>query len=114
MRVWGSRADIPYRKLIRGVSVIQNKDQKRIIDFLERFYAEYYVHVIEITEEGCEIMGLYTAVYERTTRKYGERGVRYVHLEVGHAARNVYLQAVSLGLVTVVVGAFDDDEVGMV
>ncbi|MCD4810897.1 MAG: nitroreductase family protein [Methanosarcinales archaeon] len=37
-------------------------------------------------------------VYERTTRKYGERGVRDVHMEVEHAAQNVYLQAVSLGL----------------
>ncbi|MCD4840660.1 MAG: nitroreductase family protein [Methanosarcinales archaeon] len=40
----------------------------------------------------------YLLVYERTTRKYGERGVRYMHMEVGHAAQNVYLQAVSLGL----------------
>jgi len=51
------------------------------------------------------------ARYERTTGKYVERGVKYVHMEVGRAARNVYLQAVSLGLGTVVVGAFDDDEV---
>ena len=72
--------------------------------FLRAIFTEYYVHVIELTEEGCEIMGLYTAVYERTTRKYCERGVRYVHMEVGHAARNVYLQAVLLGLRTVVVG----------
>ena len=42
---------------------------------------------------------------------YGERGVRYVHMEVGHAARNVYLQAVSLGLGIVVIGAFNDDGV---
>ncbi|HAW51353.1 MAG TPA: hypothetical protein DCX54_03340 [Flavobacteriales bacterium] len=50
--------DIPYRKLIRGVFVIQDKDKKPIIDFLERFSAEYYVRVVELTEEDCKIMGL--------------------------------------------------------
>lgn len=54
---------------------------------------------------------VFTAVYERTTRKYGERGIRYVHMEAGHAAQNVYLQAVSLDLGTVVTGAFIDDRV---
>ena len=48
------------------------------------------------------------AVYERVTGKYGERGLRYVHMEAGHAAQNVYLQAVTLNLGTVVLGAFDD------
>lgn len=52
-----------------------------------------------------------TAVYERTSRKYGDRAVRYVHMEIGHAAQNIYLQAVTLGLGTVVVGAFDDERV---
>lgn len=52
-----------------------------------------------------------SAVYERTTIKYGERGVRYVHMEAGHAAQNVYLQAVSLNLGAVVIGAFDDAKV---
>ena len=52
-----------------------------------------------------------TGVYERTQRKYGERGRRYVHMEVGHAAQNVYLQATSLGLGTVMVGAFRDNDV---
>ncbi len=52
-----------------------------------------------------------SAVYERTTRKYGERGVRYVHIEVGHAAQNIFLQSVSLHIGTVVVGAFDDRKV---
>jgi len=50
--------DIPYYKLIRGVFVIQDKDKKRIIDFLERFSAEYYIHIVEPTEEDCEVMGL--------------------------------------------------------
>lgn len=52
------------------------------------------------------------AVYERTTVKYGQRGIRYVHMEAGHAAQNVCLQeAVSLQLGTVVIGAFDDERV---
>ncbi len=54
---------------------------------------------------------VFTAVPERTTSKYGDRGIRYVHMEVGHAAQNVYLQAGTLGLGVTVIGAFDDDRV---
>ena len=54
---------------------------------------------------------VFTAVYERTTRKYGERGIRYAHMEAGHAAQNVYLQAVTMNLGTVTIGAFYDDQV---
>ncbi len=60
--------------------------------------------------EGAAVI-VFSAVYERTTVKYGKRGIRYVHIEVGHAAQNVYLQAVSSNLGTVIVGAFYDDEV---
>lgn len=52
-----------------------------------------------------------TAIYERTTGKYGQRGIRYVHMEVGYASENVYLQATALGMGTVAVGAFHDDKV---
>jgi hypothetical protein len=49
-----------------------------------------------------------TAVYARTVKKYGTRGRRYVELEAGHAAQNVLLQAVALGLAAVPIGGFDD------
>jgi len=48
------------------------------------------------------------AVYERVTGKYGKRGERYVILEAGHAAQNLHLEAVALGLGSVPVGAFQD------
>ena len=51
------------------------------------------------------------AVYERTLRRYGARGERYVHMEVGHAGQNIYLQATALGLATVAIGAFHDEPV---
>jgi len=54
------------------------------------------------------------AVYERVTLKYGQRGIRYTDIEVGHAAQNVHLEAVRLGLDSVPVGAFRDDAVSKV
>jgi len=50
------------------------------------------------------------AVYERTARRYGTaRTPRYVHMEAGHAAENLLLEAVALGLGGVPIGAFNDD-----
>lgn len=53
-----------------------------------------------------------SAVYERTTERYGDRGQMYVHMDVGHAAENVLLQATALGLGAVPVGAFRTRTVG--
>jgi len=49
------------------------------------------------------------ALYPRTSYRYGRRGERYVHMEVGHVGENIHLQAVALGLATMEVGAFDDE-----
>lgn len=64
----------------------------------------------EWVAEAAAIL-VFGAVEERTTRKYGQRGVRYVHMELGHAAQNVLLQAVALGLGGAEVGAADDARV---
>lgn len=64
----------------------------------------------DCVKDGAAVIVI-AAVYERTTAKYGKRGMRYVHMEVGNVSQNIYLQAVSLNLGTVVVGAFDDEQV---
>ena len=51
------------------------------------------------------------ASFDLTTGRYHERGLRYVYMEAGHAAQNIYLLATALGLGTVAIGAFDDDQV---
>lgn len=67
--------------------------------FGQRFVAEAPVSLV------------FAAVYERTTSRYGDRGVRYVHMDVGHAGQNVQLEAEALGLGSCSVGAFDDGAV---
>ena len=52
-----------------------------------------------------------SGIFERTTGRYGERGKRYVFMEVGHCGQNIHLQSEALGLGTVMIGAFDDEGV---
>ena len=65
----------------------------------QMFIAEAFLNIIICAE------------YSRTTQRYGERGIRYVYMEVGHCAQNIHLQAVALGLVSVPIGAFNDKDV---
>ena len=51
------------------------------------------------------------AVPKRTGRRYGHRATRYIAIEAGHIGQNIYLQSTALGLGTVSVGAFGDNEV---
>ena len=52
-----------------------------------------------------------TAEFERTTSRYGRRGIRYVYIDAGHAAQNLLLAATYLGLGACPVGAFDDEKI---
>jgi SagB-type dehydrogenase family enzyme len=60
------------------------------------------------------VLFVITAEYKRITSKYGERGVRYALIEVGHVGQNLFLQAEALGLGAGIVGAFNDTEVSKV
>ncbi len=55
-----------------------------------------------------------TAVFSRTRAKYGQRADQYVHIEAGAAGENLCLQAVGLGLGSVMVGAFRDSQISQV
>ncbi len=77
------------------------KNKKNLIPNLTNVMQQFVTN-------GAAII-IITGVYERTTQKYGERGIRYVHMDVGFACQNIYLQAESLGLGTVFMGAFNDN-----
>jgi SagB-type dehydrogenase family enzyme len=62
-----------------------------------------------ISESAAVIV--FGAVFKRTTDRYGERGIRYVYNEIGHASQNLHLQAAAMDLGTVVIGAYRDEEV---
>jgi len=64
--------------------------------------------------EAAPLTLVFAAQFSRTTGRYGQRGIRYVYMEAGHAAQNVHLQAEALGLGSVAVGAFDDASVSKV
>jgi len=64
--------------------------------------------------EAAPLTLVFAAQFARTTKRYGQRDIRYVYMEAGHAAQYVHLQAEALGLGSVAVGAFDDTSVSKV
>jgi SagB-type dehydrogenase family enzyme len=82
---------------------------KKVKGDLRQKLSEASLYQDEITKAPATFV--ITAVYERTMKKYKERGIQYVHMEVGAAGENIYLQAETLGLGTVFIGAFEDERV---
>ena len=54
------------------------------------------------------VLVVITGEYRRCTARYGERGVRYTHMEAGNVSQNLFLAAEALGLGAGIVGAFED------
>lgn len=79
---------------------INDKDKREKLS--EACYGTYMV-------QNAPAVLVYSAIFERTTSKYGQRGRdRYVCMDLGHSAENVYLQAGALSIGTCAVGAFRD------
>jgi SagB-type dehydrogenase family enzyme len=88
-----------YRPLDHSLIKVASEDRVRAL-------MEAALHQEFICEAAVNIV--IAAKYERTTARYGGRGIRYVHFEVGHVGQNISLEAISLGLGSVMVGAFND------
>ncbi len=54
---------------------------------------------------------VWTVIPARSTWKYRERGYRYMYMDAGHIAQNLYLAATALGMGCCTIGAFFDEEV---
>jgi SagB-type dehydrogenase family enzyme len=63
---------------------------------------------------SAAVLFVVTAEYARICIKYGERGIRYALIEIGHISQNIFLQCQTLGLEAGIVGAFNDSEVSEV
>lgn len=83
--------------------------EKKLDKDLRREIAKAALNQMFIAEAG--IVVVITAVLNRTTWRYGERGIRYINNEVGHCAQNIHLMAVALGLGSVPIGAFEDKKI---
>ena len=96
-----------FRYVSRGHKLVRISDQNLLIHLAEAALGQ------ECVRRAPAVIVM-TVDYERTERKYGRRGERYVKMEVGHAAENILIQAVSLGLCAVPIGAFYDDRVSRI
>lgn len=92
-----------YNSYEHSLIKIGDKDLKK--ELAEAAYGQTWV-------EKAPVNIIFTGNYEIIAQKYGkEKAPRYTHMEVGHAAQNVYLQAESLNLGTVAVGGFEIEKV---
>jgi len=103
----GEVSDLPvgiyhYQPYEHALSLVVDGDQRQAL---------YEAALSQSAVKDAAAVIIITAIYERTTVKYGERGIQYVHMEVGTTAQNIYLQAVSLDLGTVFIGAFHDEQI---
>jgi SagB-type dehydrogenase family enzyme len=58
----------------------------------------------------CAVIVFLAGMVQRTVKKYGDRGLRYVFLDAGHLAQNLCLAATLLDLACMTTCGFYDDE----
>lgn len=88
-----------YRVADHALELVAGGDQRAAV-------ARASLHQTWMAEAPVQV--LIAAEYRRCTARYGERGIRYTHMEVGNVSQNLFLQAEALELGAGIVGAFED------
>ncbi len=90
---------------------LPEKNSLRLVKEGDLREALYQNALYQDSVRQAALIVIIAADYNITSARYGHRSERYVHMEVGHAGQNIYLQATALNLGTVAIGAFDEQAV---
>ena len=91
-----------YQPLNHSLALVKEGDKRK--ELTEAAFGQGFIKQVPVNL-------VITADVAKCAQRYGERAQRYTDIEAGHIGQNVSLQAVSLGLGTVMVGAFNDEAV---
>lgn len=89
-----------YRAVNHSLEVVLKEDRRKEVA---------HAALTQMWVATAPVVFVITAQYDRITSKYGERGIRYAHIEAGHVGENIILQAEAIGLAAGIVGAFRDE-----
>lgn len=79
------------------------------LSFSKLYIGQLFMNQPYVAESSAVLIA--TSFFQRNMRKYGDRGYRYILFEAGHLFQNINLTAAALGLGTLNLGGFFDDEV---
>jgi SagB-type dehydrogenase family enzyme len=91
-----------YQPLTHSLALIKEGDKRK--ELAEAALGHGFIEKVPVNL-------VITADVAKCAQRYGDRAQRYTDIEAGHIGQNVSLQAVALGLGTVMVGAFNDEAV---
>jgi SagB-type dehydrogenase family enzyme len=95
-----------------GPGIYHYDPVSNLLEFIHRGSVAAALSTLSFTPELAQAAAVValTGIPLKSRIKYGERGYRFMLLEAGHIAQNILLTASSLGLGTVPIGGFIDDE----
>jgi SagB-type dehydrogenase family enzyme len=88
--------------------------QRHVLELLSKGEHSAQVARAALDQQMCmdaPVVFMWTAVFQRSKWKYGQRAYRYIYLDAGHIAANLALAAAGMNLGSCQIGALYDDEV---